>query len=310
MYCGTEIDIWSSGVILYALLTGMLPFDDPNIYALFAKIRSGKYFEPIHLSSEARDLLKRMICVDPLKRITISEIKQHIWFRQDIPLYLKMLWKNLNLNIKSDFDENVMREININFPELGIMSPKDYAEILKPSTSSQFQVFYNIIDHRKQTAWMKEQMDKKNVNKIFSKSQITLAKLNQLDLLKAVSCMEKPPELLFKSQDEELNKFALHWKYGIVFNSSPYECLNNILNILKNEGICWKFIELPKYKIICLKENHDDKAKSIAFNMIIYSMPSVIGGYLLNFIKKRGIHIEFLELLKKIISQILLGMGH
>ena len=39
-YCGTEVDIWSTGIVLYAMLTGMLPFDENNINQLFAKIKS------------------------------------------------------------------------------------------------------------------------------------------------------------------------------------------------------------------------------------------------------------------------------
>ncbi|KAL3374915.1 hypothetical protein AABB24_006413 [Solanum stoloniferum] len=88
LYAGPEVDVWSCGVILYALLCGTLPFDDENIPNLFKKIKSGVYTLPSHLSPLARDLIPRMLIVDPMKRISVPDIRQHQWFKIHLPRYL------------------------------------------------------------------------------------------------------------------------------------------------------------------------------------------------------------------------------
>lgn len=90
LYAGTEVDVWSCGVILYALLCGTLPFDDESIPNLFKKIKSGMYSLPSHLSQLSRDLILRMLVVDPMKRITMPEIRQHPWFQHKLPAYLAL----------------------------------------------------------------------------------------------------------------------------------------------------------------------------------------------------------------------------
>ena len=89
LYAGPEVDVWSCGVILYALLCGSLPFDDESIPNLFKKIKSGMYSLPTHLSQLAKNLIPRMLEVDPMKRITIAEIRMHPWFQHKLPPYLR-----------------------------------------------------------------------------------------------------------------------------------------------------------------------------------------------------------------------------
>lgn len=76
-YHGAPSDIWSCGIILFALLTGHLPFDDENIRKLLLKVQNGKFVMPKDLSPEAKDLILRMLQVKPRDRITVDEILVH-----------------------------------------------------------------------------------------------------------------------------------------------------------------------------------------------------------------------------------------
>ncbi|KFP05342.1 Maternal embryonic leucine zipper kinase, partial [Calypte anna] len=81
-YIGSEADIWSMGVLLYALLCGFLPFDDDNVMAVYRKIMRGKYSVPKWLSPSSTLLLDQMLQVDPKKRITVKHLLSHPWLMQ------------------------------------------------------------------------------------------------------------------------------------------------------------------------------------------------------------------------------------
>lgn len=75
-------DIWSAGILLYAIVIGELPFEDDNMQRLLQKIIYTDPKYPSSISPQLTDLLKRMLTKDPDNRITLNKIKEHPWFSQ------------------------------------------------------------------------------------------------------------------------------------------------------------------------------------------------------------------------------------
>jgi 5'-AMP-activated protein kinase catalytic alpha subunit len=71
-YIGLSADIWSSGVVLYAMVCGYLPFEDANTKKLYDKILRGDYKMPSFLSDDCKDLISKILNINPLKRYTID----------------------------------------------------------------------------------------------------------------------------------------------------------------------------------------------------------------------------------------------
>ncbi len=80
-YNGLPADIWSLGIILYAMICGYLPFEDPNTSKLYKKILSCDYLIPGFVSSNCKDMIKKILNVDPLTRPKAADIRKHSWYQ-------------------------------------------------------------------------------------------------------------------------------------------------------------------------------------------------------------------------------------
>ncbi|XP_065130187.1 serine/threonine-protein kinase BRSK1 isoform X3 [Paramisgurnus dabryanus] len=80
-YDGRRADVWSCGVILFALLVGALPFDHDNLRQLLEKVKSGVFHMPHFIPPDCQALLRGMIEVNPEKRLTLEEIQKHPWYQ-------------------------------------------------------------------------------------------------------------------------------------------------------------------------------------------------------------------------------------
>lgn len=84
IYDAQKVDVWASGVLLYLLTSGVYAFEDPaqpgNVVRTLSNVAAGRYRTlPPTLSPALRDLLQRMLVVDPQQRLTLDGVLAHPW---------------------------------------------------------------------------------------------------------------------------------------------------------------------------------------------------------------------------------------
>ena len=103
-YEGFYSDLWSSGVVLYCMLVGKLPFDDEDIKKLYHNIKLANYTMPNFLSNYAQDILRRILVPNPKRRIKLDDLKRHpfLLMCERIPMYKGIIIDNEEIPVDYD----------------------------------------------------------------------------------------------------------------------------------------------------------------------------------------------------------------
>ena len=80
-YYGGPSDLWACGILLYNLLCGTFPFKSSFEKDLYKKIQRGHFTYPSGVSEQARDLINKILVVEPSKRYTPEQILEHEWVK-------------------------------------------------------------------------------------------------------------------------------------------------------------------------------------------------------------------------------------
>ncbi|XP_074320055.1 SNF1-related protein kinase catalytic subunit alpha KIN10-like [Silene latifolia] len=237
LYAGPEVDVWSCGVILYALLCGTLPFDDENIPNLFKKIKGGIYTLPSHLSPGARDLIPRMLVVDPMKRITIPVIRQHSWFQAHLPRYLAVPPPDTMQQAKK-IDQDILQEV----VRMGF-DRNELIESLHNRLQNEGTVaYYLLFDNRFRAKAgylgdeFQELMDNNHMhpNEVLSPASGNRY-LGHADYQGIGVRQELPIER--------------KWTLGLQSRAHPREIMTEVLKALQELNVCWK--KIGHYNMKC-----------------------------------------------------------
>jgi serine/threonine protein kinase len=147
-YEGKPVDMWSLGILLYAILCGYFPFRAKNYPDLYRRIARGVFEIPEELSSNAKDLIKQLLTMDPTQRLTAPGCLKHPWLQSaysnasDIAKMRSETPILISEKPADDLDESVLRELE----EFGLNKDELSKQILSKTHSAITTLYYLLLD--------------------------------------------------------------------------------------------------------------------------------------------------------------------
>ncbi|XP_070329698.1 serine/threonine-protein kinase SIK2 isoform X2 [Odocoileus virginianus] len=209
-YEGPQLDIWSMGVVLYVLVCGALPFDGPTLPILRQRVLEGRFRIPYFMSEDCEHLIRRMLVLDPAKRLTIAQIKEHKWMLVEVPVQRPVLYPQGQENEPSigEFNEQVLRLMH----GLGIDQQKTIEALQNKSYNHFAAIYYLLVERLKshRSSFPVEQRLDARQRRPSTIAEQTVAKVNGclLDpvppVLARKGCQSLPSNMMETSIDEGL----------------------------------------------------------------------------------------------------------
>ena len=224
-YSGSGVDIWSSGIVLFAMLCGYLPFTETDEQRLYKKITEGKLYFPYYLSDLSKDLLRKILNKNPSKRINFNKIKQHPWFNLNNPKFTfcpGFLIDKIITPIDLDVIDIMVKDYKYNEIEIKI-------DLLKNKHNNLTTIYYILLDEKikKGEKSLADMKSEEYFNYINDPSNL-LSNYNY-DIDKVIS------EIIFKNKNELKYFYRLEIKRKAKsYNNSPRKIIfenNQNLNI-------------------------------------------------------------------------------
>ncbi|XP_059187422.1 serine/threonine-protein kinase SIK2 isoform X2 [Centropristis striata] len=148
-YEGPQLDIWSMGVVLYVLVCGALPFDGPTLPVLRQRVLEGRFRIPYFMTEDCEHLIRRMLVLDPSKRLSVAQIKEHKWMALYAPVQRPVLYQQpLSAEGEAgvgEYSEQVLRLMH----SLGIDQHKTVESLQNKSYNHFAAIYYLLVERLK-----------------------------------------------------------------------------------------------------------------------------------------------------------------